>query len=350
MKQRTALFLTTGYLNLDQPIIEELQNQGYVVTVIKDCLLEGDPKLRSTPLRNFAKRFIRLPKHITWQKRAEQHWATIYPSLAEHYNLFICLSAFTIPPSALKTLKSRTDHTVLYVWDSSAIWDFSIIAPYFEAAYTFDLRDSERHPILRLLPNYFISSNDSSVLPVRYSAIMVGTNHNERIKFLYSLAGEFDRHGKSNYFFKLMPHSLPRLSQRLCHLTGKSNDGRLERFELREPIPLQEYMRMMEQSEIIVDDSMPRQSGLTPRFIWGLSRGKKIITTNRYAHAYDFVAPENVLIVDRKHPVIPADFLTAPAVPNPSSLSSLEIKQWVSTLITPPDENVSGHFFKKPQN
>lgn len=335
MKQKKALIFTTEYLNLQKPVIEELERLGWEVTTIKDCLLEGDPKLRSTPLRNFIKRFIKFPKHLSWLKRAELFWSPVLATLCEHYDLFLCLNAFTIPPSVVETIKQHTDRTVLYVWDSSRTWDFSIIAPYFDEAYTFDLLDSERHSSLKLLPNYYTEPKHIEISSVKYPAIIIGANRDQRIRFVTSLASEIRRHRIYNYFFKLLPHSLPPLSQRLFkdyRLSKKLNSGKLEEFELKAPLEPEEYMSLMEQSEIIVDDVMPEQSGLTPRFIWGLARGKKIITTNRYALRYNFVAPENVCIVDRKNPIIPDTFLAATPVKNPDHLHTLEIKNWVRII------------------
>ena len=335
MPQKKALLLTTGFMGLEQPLVNELERLGWSVTIIKDCLLEGDPKLRSTPLRNFAKRFIRLPKHITWHRRAEQYWEEIFPTLGKHYNLFICLNAFTVSPTILRKIKDRTDRCVLYVWDSSAIWDFSEIARHFDAAYTFDLNDAGKHSSLSLLPNYYVAPESPYPPEEKYPAIMLGYNRDRRIDFINALAGQFSRHGIEDFHFKLLPHPLPPLPQRIFKdysLSKRLNNGQLEEFTLKKPVEPERYMEMMEQSAIIVDDVMPRQSGLTPRFIWALARNKKIITTNAYALHYNFVAPENLLIVNRNNPIITEEFLSAPAMGNPQMLESLEIKNWIRIL------------------
>ncbi|MDE5745024.1 MAG: hypothetical protein K2H84_05110 [Paramuribaculum sp.] len=335
MGQKKALILTNGFMNLHQPLVNELERVGWNVTLIKDCVLEGDPKLRSTPVRNFAKRFIRLPKHVTWHRRAEQYWSDIFPTLDNHYNLFICLNSFTISPTILNKMKERTERSVLYVWDSSAIWDFSEISRHFDAAYTFDLNDATKHLSLSLLPNYYVAPAQAIASQKKYSAVILGYDRDRRINFLSALATELSRHGLTDYNFKLIPHPLPPLSQRLFKnysLSKKLSSGNLDDFLLKEPVTPREYMEMMEQSEIIVDDVMPKQSGLTPRFIWGLARGKKIITTNRYALRYNFVAPENICIVDRKNPIIPEEFIKATPVENPPILSTLEIRNWVRII------------------
>lgn len=336
MAQKKALLLTTGFMSLHQPLVNELERLGWNVTIINDCLLEGDPKLRSTPLRNFAKRFIRLPKHITWHRRAEQYWANIFPTLDNHYNLFICLNSFTVSPTILRKIKEITDRSVLYVWDSSAIWNFSEIARHFDAAYTFDLNDAIKHSSLSLLPNYYVAPENPNTHEEKYAAIMLGYNRDRRIDFINALIAQFSRHGIKDFHFKLLPHPLPPFSQRIFKdysLSKRLNDGLLEEFTLEKPVEPQRYMEMMEQSAIIVDDVMPRQSGLTPRFIWALARNKKIITTNAYALQYNFIAPENVLIVNRKSPVITKEFLSAPATGNPQTLESLEIKSWMQIII-----------------
>ena len=322
-------------MDLQVPVADELKRLGWEGSIVKDCLMEGDPKLRSTPLRNRLKRFIKLPKHLTWTKRAEEYWAKIIPTLDKHYDLFLCLNSFTITPAVLHTIKQKTDRTVLFVWDSSSIWDFSDIAAHFDAAYTFDILDAQNKPVFSLLPNYYVAPDQAIPSQEKYSAVMLGYDRDRRINFLHSLATELTRHGLTYYNFKLIPHPLPPLSQRLFKnysLSKKLSSGMLDDFLLKEPVTPQQYMEMMEQSEIIVDDAMPGQSGLTPRFIWGLARGKKIITTNRYALRYNFVAPENICIVDRKNPVIPEEFLKAKPVKNPDNLHTLEIKNWMMII------------------
>lgn len=332
---KKLLLHTTTYLDLHKPIVAEFEKRGWEITTVIDRLLEGDEKLRSTPLRDFAKKFIQLPKHRSWPKRAMQFWDEKLPALDTHYDLFLCLNAFTIPAKAVRTIKERTDRTVLYAWDCSAIWDFSVIAPYFDAAFTFDLADSMKSKHLNLLPNYFQPSEHDVPSTPKYSAVMLGANRAQRLNFIYALAAELRRHGLGNYYLKLMPHELPPLSQRIFkdyRLTKKLNSGQLEEFTLHNPVSADDYQQMMRESAIVIDDVMPRQSGLTPRFMWALANNKKIITTNKWAHHYSFVNPADVLIVDRKHPAIPAEFLSSEVAPVSKTLEVASLPRWVDII------------------
>ncbi|MDE5810516.1 MAG: hypothetical protein K2H59_09620 [Muribaculaceae bacterium] len=165
--------------------------------------------------------------------------------------------------------------------------------------------------------------------------MMIGGWQNDRLNFIHALAQELDRKGISDYLFKLLSPKLPPLRKRLFKdykLSKQFSKGLLEQFKLKATIPPHQYMEIMEQSGIIVDDVRIKQSGLTPRFIWALARNKKIITTNQYALQYNFVAPENVCIVDRKNPIIPKEFLDRDPVQNPDNPSFLEIKNWVRII------------------
>lgn len=333
--KKKALIHAAEYINLYSIVVNELERQGWEVTVVKDQFIEGDPKFNSSRLAKYIKQYVNFSKHRSWQPLAEQFWSKNIPSFDEHYDLFICLNALTLPKSVLKLIKRRTDRTILYIWDSCSVIDFPIIATYFDAAYTFDLRDSIRYPVLKLLPNFYTNPLPPVDYNLKYSAMMVGAWRNERLKFINALAKELDKYNKSNYFLKVMHPTLPPVYKRLLknyRLSKRLSNGELDEFELKAPLEPEEYMTLMEQSEIIVDDVMPEQSGLTPRFIWGLARGKKIITTNRYAMRYNFVAPENVCIADRKNPIIPVEFLKAEPVKNPDHLHTLEIKNWVRII------------------
>ena len=64
-----------------------------------------------------------------------------------------------------------------------------------------------------------------------------------------------------------------------------------------------------------------------------LALGKKIITTNEWAHQFSFVDRSNVMIVDKKKPVIDADFIRQPASPiKCGDFDALELSHWVRIL------------------
>ena len=70
------------------------------------------------------------------------------------------------------------------------------------------------------------------------------------------------------------------------------------------------------------------------RTIETLGAKKKLITTNKQIIEYDFYNPANVLVVDRKNPVIPDVFMITPYVEIPQEIyNKYYIDSWRDTLL-----------------
>lgn len=74
-------------------------------------------------------------------------------------------------------------------------------------------------------------------------------------------------------------------------------------------IPPAEYAEIMRHTACVLDMDRSSQSGITPRVIWALAMGKKIIPTNRNLLRAPFYTPEQIFIIDRESPVIDIDFI-----------------------------------------
>lgn len=74
-------------------------------------------------------------------------------------------------------------------------------------------------------------------------------------------------------------------------------------------IPPVEYAEIMRHTACVLDTDRGSQSGITPRVIWALAMGKKIISTNRNLLRAPFYSPEQIFIIDRESPVIDIDFI-----------------------------------------
>ena len=84
----------------------------------------------------------------------------------------------------------------------------------------------------------------------------------------------------------------------------------------------------------MLDTDRDTQSGTTPRVIWALGVGKKIITTNRNLLRASFDSPEQISIIDRESPVIDIDFIkdnrTFSIHPE---IEKLRLDKWVKNFI-----------------
>jgi len=86
-------------------------------------------------------------------------------------------------------------------------------------------------------------------------------------------------------------------------------------------------------STCILDTDRPTQTGTTPRVIWALALGKKIVSTNTNLLRLPFYDDKQIKIIDRSNPIIDIDFINEPfEKKNADYLIELRIDNWVKQL------------------
>jgi spore maturation protein CgeB len=75
-----------------------------------------------------------------------------------------------------------------------------------------------------------------------------------------------------------------------------------------EPVEKAKVQEIFARSQAIVDIEHPGQRGLTMRTFETMGSNKKLITTNMNVLEYDFFREENICVIGRKNPRIPASF------------------------------------------
>lgn len=92
----------------------------------------------------------------------------------------------------------------------------------------------------------------------------------------------------------------------------------------------------MLQSRCILDTDRESQSGTTPRLIWALAMGKKVITTNKNITRMSFYDKEKILIIDRRNPVLDMNFINSPVSGTCMSkdLQNVRIDNWCKSIIS----------------
>ena len=99
-------------------------------------------------------------------------------------------------------------------------------------------------------------------------------------------------------------------------------------------LPVKQVQEILEDTVSVVDIEHPDQSGLTIRTIEAVFSGRKLITTNSDIVNYDFYDSNNILVIDRKYPVIPDGFLEGKATEmKPDLVDKYSIKGWLKELL-----------------
>lgn len=105
---------------------------------------------------------------------------------------------------------------------------------------------------------------------------------------------------------------------------------------IHKPIPIEQVNDIIRQSRCILDTDRASQSGTTPRVIWALALGKKVITTNRNIVRMPFFSMDAIQVIDRNHPRLDWNFVDRELDTTlliRDQLDQLRIDNWIRRLI-----------------
>lgn len=335
------LMFVNPYLNLCQPVVEELRTQGHDVSVIDDFFEYHDPKDMARCGR------LNTKKIESWNNSVSSYWRKHEDVIARDYDLFISFNGWSINETAFELIDKYSPKCVKvqYCWDSFKFVDMRITEEFFDKLYTFDIVDAQ-NPGWRLLPSFFVhKETGDKESGEEYDLFMIGANHDNRYSFVRKVLRGLKPHNLNNYI-KIYVPPITNLTLNFLIDCAKSflNFNHVHEmmfkygFENKHlmtnaQISLDKYTEIMRKSRFILDDNRPGQAGLSPRFIRALAHRKKIVTTNKWACRYSFVDEGSVLIVDKGKPIVDIDFLKArDGYPLPPDFETLELSSWVKIL------------------
>lgn len=335
-------------MGLYKLIEEELKQQGYNVFTIEDKTIKFDPYYKTGLLLNFFRRircFIIKPFNSYW----DSHILT-NSDLSKHYDIFFCIEGYSLSKYLLDHLKKFNPQikSILYIWDSSSYYNYFRHKPYFNSIFTFDRIDALKFDV-HFLP-LFWSNNKLNDYKNTYTISSIGTVHSDRPILYKKIITQLELAGIKNHFIKLIvKKGQPSVRQRLTHLLEcmfmRYFETQIENYKLSyteyfpvycidKYISFEEYDTIMNESEIIFDTDRPNQYGLSLRFIWALSKNKKIITTNIDVMNYDFFDKNQIFVLNRNNPIISVDFIENQIndFDSRSKIIHLRLDNWVKSI------------------
>ena len=222
---------------------------------------------------------------------------------------------------------------ISYQWDAiSNVPSFLDVYQMFDFVYTFDKVDACRYG-LNFHPLFFVGngadieySNDD----VKFHLSFIGTIHTDRYCVINKIKQNIDSDVACFWYLYVTDKAMFFIRKFFDYRFFSSG---LSDFEFS-PLPKDEAYNVFMKSICILDVERPQQRGLTMRTIEVLSLGRKLITTNSDIVNYDLYDTGNVLVIDRKKPVIPRSFLVEP--PNIIDSNVLErytLSSWLNDVV-----------------
>ncbi|GHT02734.1 hypothetical protein AGMMS49525_06670 [Bacteroidia bacterium] len=231
----------------------------------------------------------------------------------EDFDYIFFLRGEAVPNTILKQLRHDHSHAkmILYLWDSirnnnNALNNLDC----FDKILSFDKEDVQKYGfIFRPLfygDAYKKLTKETSFV---YDALFVGTVHSDRYLFAEKIRKQLDGFDKTMctyYFFQsIILYYRKKMIDRTFRKTKRSD------FQFSS-LSKEKLLTLVNQSFCLVDVQHPKQTGLTMRTIESLGACRKLITTNEAIKHYDFYNANNILVVDRKNPVIPIELWETP--------------------------------------
>lgn len=152
---------------------------------------------------------------------------------------------------------------------------------------------------------------------IKYKLSMIGSNHSGRLDIARKIVSQLNDKDYS-YYIKVVDKTQPE-----------------DDIVIHNPVSSVDVQNIIQQSECVLDTDRGSQTGTTPRLIWALASGKKIITTNQNIRRMPLYDSECITFIDRNNPVLDDAFLNREVQhkkPSPY-LESLRLDNWIQHFL-----------------
>ncbi|MDD2816734.1 MAG: hypothetical protein PHP00_13535 [Thiotrichaceae bacterium] len=242
----------------------------------------------------------------------------VYPIIeGKSYDILLVINGYSVNGELVKKFKEFNPHikTILYFWDSHNLFDWSHLSDYFDVVYSFDSLDCEKYNY-KHIKNFFIPcateaiENDIPLFFVgtqtasfdRYSILLKLYNGMKKQNafpfFRLLICHKHILHSKLLYFFiKNLPIKSVFLRNFILNYELYEKTKGAD-FIIYQPLDINLVQDCFLRSHVILDLSLPQQSGYSHRLIQALACGKKIMTTNVFITKEAFFNPEQIRVLN----------------------------------------------------
>ena len=268
------------------------------------------------------------------------------------FDVLFSINGHVICPYLFRILRNKNPelYSILYLWDSSAMYSWERELKLFNKVYTFDPVDSEKYKI-EYKPNFFIKPVQNKTEKLKNDLFFIGKFSPVRFQVIEKIV-EHSAGSEIRLNIKLWPAFKNTVHHRLLYktllkikiksswmndyiLNYEAYDGLLDReYFLSECLSYESVQDEMHASNVILDLPFQGQRGYTHRLIEAIANGKKVITTNKNIIKESFYNPDQIKIIDVLNPVVSISWIREEVKFSGSRLSmNLEISEWLNSLI-----------------
>lgn len=341
--KKNVLLICPLFYEYHTIIHENLLKKGANVTFIENKQFPGLPK-SSNNIIDALQRITSRRKLLAYQNNILNDIVTL------KFDYIIVICGFSITPHFMSRIRQSNKNAlcILYLWDSFDVWDYSNLLPSFDRVLSFDRLDTQRYSQMIYLPLFHsVESTNVNLKPtqIKYDLLYTASvNFATRVRlevleyvsrymekhslayFIWLYQAESKRHILGRMFYYLRGIAFTKYINKLKKLI-KKNIGIKDSF-----LSFEEINDLMDQSNVILDISLPAQSGMTMRTIEALAAGKKLLTSNEFIKREHFYNENVIMVLPCKDEERLRLFLTKREYDH-IDMSSLHVKNWLDKLI-----------------
>lgn len=288
--KKNVLFIGCGFMQYDPMICVELKKKCSVTYVNESYYRHKFPYITSF-VRNRLK-----CKHLV--ERIEGKYISDIINNSKEIDVVFLIygpesSLSSEHLSNLKKLYPSADY-VLYLWDDwNRIDKKEMLLEHFSTIYSFDTEDCRQYGF-RHRPLFYSTVPDLSGNERTIDVSHIGTAHSNRLESLLRMK-ELCLANNLRYYFRLVIGPRPYFVWKYILKNKYSNYMDIVAPKV---LSYRDYLNVLDKSKAVVDFPHPTQCGLTSRTIEALSRGVKVITSNKYIRDHRDIPESMYLVMD----------------------------------------------------
>jgi len=326
LANKKILYIGPASFNYDKYLIKKLVDLGGLVTTydIKDRHPPDNIYLR---IRN---------KLLPEQKEA--HKKNFYRQILStgNYDYVLVRQGYQLDTDFFPKLRAANPAAKMinFHWDSiRPQFDYLPITRYFDAVFSFDVKDCRDHPFINYLPLFYLDvyrafkeKNNGISHQHQSDLLFIGSWRNmeryeliRRTEDLCREAGLRFRH----YLYFSLKNQFQYLKKGIIPKKARAKN-----------LTHEEILKIFATTNTIIDFPSSFQTGLTIRTFETLGAGKKLMTTNKNIASEPFYNPEYIDIIDMNNFTLNADFIkNVPTTSMDEMMKDYSIGQYINKLL-----------------
>ena len=330
LEGKKILFFGVSFFGYENQMKNELERQGAKVSYYNERSVTSA----------LGRAIIKIHPYIFYFKTKRYYNRILEKYKNQKIDYVFFWSTDMVFPNIIKKIKKLFPESELINYQSDSIISKKYIVntlKYFDRTITYDRIDylqlKKILPNVQFRPLFFLDDYipiNQSTNKLKYKITFVGTIHSDRYSIIKAIEKTALKEGYKIYVYKYLQSYFIYYYYRLVNKSFKRTT--LNDFDF-DKMSAEEISKIYEESFAILDMQYPKNNGLTMRTIETLAAGKKLITTNQDIKNYAFYDPNNILIIDRKNPIIKKDFFNCDFIDLDKGIMDVyKLNNWIKDI------------------